>query len=297
MNYWHLVAHQCELARSGDFVNLPWCETGNIVVSNIDGELVAWNGLCSHRRYRIYTEMSGNAPPVCGYHGRCQKPSKMRVRFPVLVTEDGWVLVYGKDVPLSSAPAPSFEPICETPRLRLYNTVSYTYQCLWAVAVENALEAEHVPFVHADSLGKLGISRCWMHLAENGSSIELFESTQKKRLDRIQHLFPNRPVDLACDYAHAYYFPHAALSTTRGWSFSLQNYFPKAGGMTTFVHRLYVTDTDRDMTNFWNGVASLNEQIFREDAAVCARVTSDSLNEPEPAEDRIRHFRDAMDQG
>ena len=86
-----IVCHISEVEKPGDFVVLPWKVDGEIAVSNIDGEIVGWDNRCPHRGMRIYTTMSGNARPVCGYHHRCATPDLMRVKYPIGHV-NGWVV-------------------------------------------------------------------------------------------------------------------------------------------------------------------------------------------------------------
>jgi phenylpropionate dioxygenase-like ring-hydroxylating dioxygenase large terminal subunit len=281
---WHLVAHECELSRPGDFINVPWRDDGNLVVSNIGGEIVAWDGRCSHRGMNIHETTHGNAPPLCRYHNRCQKINNMRVEYR-RQWKNGWLFVSDD----------THDRLCEVELLgrgtglRLYNVASYVYECNWAVAIENALEADHVPFVHAESLAKLQISRKALMLNDDGGSTEIFSSGIANTLDKISHLFHAPRVDW--DYLHQYLSPYACLSSTRGWTWSLQNYWPRSDGTTAFMHRFYVTKTDRDMSGFFDSAMRLNERVFKEDAAIVARVPGLPYGDPEPSEERIAHFR------
>jgi phenylpropionate dioxygenase-like ring-hydroxylating dioxygenase large terminal subunit len=87
---WVIAAHHCELANPGDFVLLPW-QRGELALTNIDGEVIAFDNLCPHRGARIFAGMHGNSPPVCRYHGRCAKPSQLN-RFKVS-SKNGFVFV------------------------------------------------------------------------------------------------------------------------------------------------------------------------------------------------------------
>jgi phenylpropionate dioxygenase-like ring-hydroxylating dioxygenase large terminal subunit len=279
---WVIAAHHCELANHGDFVLLPW-QRGELALTNIDGEVIAFDNLCPHRGARIFAGMHGNSPPVCRYHGRCAKPSQLN-RFKVS-SKNGFVFVSEDADPLV-LPDGLSAFIGAMPRLSLHSTLTFTMDCDWTVAVENALDFEHVTHVHATSLAKLALLRARQHTWGDGSSLESFTSLAGMR--RMKPLFPH---ERDFDYVHAHFFPFTCLSSTRGWTYSLQNYFPRADGKTTFVHRLYATPTTRRVDSFLDSAAKMNSQVFFEDADICATVAPHHRSKLGPADSRIAHFR------
>jgi len=292
-NRWHLVGHVSELANPGDFVVLPFATDREIVLSNIDGDVVAWDNRCPHRGARIYTEPRGNRAPVCGYHGRCARAQDVH-RFHVTEVYGGFLFVctdpHAPGVP--AIDSRTFDFLEETPPLRFHSEIRAVYSHDWTVAVENALDNEHVPLVHGDSLSTLGLTRAALHCDHDGSSLELFVSAQADRLDRVGKLFDHRL--LTCDYAHAHLFPYGAIATTRGWTYALQNYFPRSDGGTTFVSRLFVQDGGEHETarlRWAAAVANMNERVFAEDGAICDLVQVGFTGNLGPRDDRIRHFR------
>lgn len=286
---WHLAAHKSELARPGDYVLLPWepVAGGEIAIANADGRIFAFDNLCPHRGARIFTELRGNREPRCVYHGRLATPGNCRqfkttMRGDFVLVEDG----DGGLIPTDDWPLTKF--IVSAPPLRFHSALSFVMDCAWWVAVENALDYEHVAGVHADSLAKLGLVPKALHCYPGGSSLHEFRA--EARLGRMRRFFP-REQDF--DYVHAFVFPYSCLSSTRGWTYSLQHYFPRDDGRTTFIHRLFAADTTRPMPEFFDSVAKLNAQVFAEDAAICARVPADFPGQLGPREERIAHFRGA----
>ena len=288
MSHWHPVAHASELAAEGDFVCLPWRADGEIAVTNIAGEIVAFDNRCPHRGARIFTELRGNRPPVCAYHGRCAQASAVR-RYKVEQYGEFVCAADGAQTRLIEQvePAPLGRFVRSALELRLHSTLQIIMECHWTVAVENALDSEHLEHVHTDSLAKLALRSESIGYYGNGSSFETFTS-EAGRLGHLSRFFPG---EQRFDYAHAHMFPYSCLSSTRGWTYSLQHYFPRADGRTNFIHRLYAAETTKPMPEFFDSVARLNEQVFREDAAICAGIPAWFIGELGPREDRIRHFR------
>lgn len=286
---WIIAAHRSELAEPGSFVLLPWKADGELALTNIGGRIVAFDNRCHHRGARIFNEPRGNREPRCAYHGRLATEENVR-RFP-LQTWNGFVLVSEHEEDDTRVPLQMLDFLIEAPSLDLHSTQAFVMDCDWRVAIENALDFEHVGHVHGDSLAKLQLEPIALECGARGSSIETFKSGAPG-LDSMGRFFTDerrRP-----DYVHAHYFPFTCLSSTRGWTYSLQHYFPRADGRTNFVHRLYAAPTTRPMPTFFDSVARMNERVFREDAAICARVPAGFEGMLGPREQRIAHFRRAL---
>lgn len=293
MNNWHPICHQSEVERDGDFVCLPVEPDAEIAVMRQAGDLVAFDNRCPHRGARIFSKMAGNREPRCAYHARLATADNVR-RYTFMVY-GGWVFVSdGPAEPHDLAhllkPAPLGDFIAETPPLRHHSTLRFVMECDWTVAVENALDFEHVEHVHSTSLAKLALVPKSLQTMEDGSSIEEFTS-ESGRLGRMSRFFPH---EQTFDYRHAHFYPFTCLSSTRGWTYSLQHYFPRADGRTEFIHSLYAAESTRPMPEFFDSVARLNEQVFREDAAICALVPAGHDGPLAPRERRISHFRGAL---
>ena len=283
MNHWHPVAHCSELGKPGDFIVLPWAAHGEIAITNIGGERVAFDNRCPHRGARIFTELRGNRPPACPYHGRLATAHNVR-RFPI--TEMGDFL-FAREPDGAKLGPPMIGLMKDAPSLVFHSALSFVMDCHWTVAVENTLDFEHVAHVHTESLAKLALVPKRLRPLDDGSSVEEFAS-EAQRLGLLTRFFCH---EKSFDYVHAHLFPYSCVSSTRGWTYSLQHYFPRADGRTNFIHRLYAAETMRPMLAFFDSVARLNEQVFREDAEICAGIPAWFAGELGPREDRIRHFR------
>ncbi len=282
---WLLAAHRCELLQPGDFVNLPICwPASELVVANVEGQVHAFPNACPHRGARIYTDLAGNMPPVCRYHGRLLRPEQTKTYHTRWAGD--WLFVCVAD------DMPALEDaffLHDSPPPRRHSTLQYVYPCHWRVAVENAIDNEHVAHVHAASLARLGLSRTSLVTRASGSSCEFFASQQSPRLDAIGRTMPCSD---AFDYAHALLYPWAAVSSTRGWIYSLQHYFPRQDGKTSFVSRLFVqADAPPHAAALFDQVAAVSAQVFREDAEVCALLPVGDVGKLGPADDRVAHFR------
>lgn len=283
---WHLIAHACELANPGDFVCLPIGPGKEIAATRLDdGGLMVFDNRCPHRGARIFTEMFGNRPPVCAYHGRCVRQRDATV-LPLARVGD-WFIV--NDTPGSDEPEPIWSHVLPrgktAPALTRHSVLTFVQACHWTVAVENALDFEHVRTVHAASLHPLNLIPGAQAYHGGGSSEEQFAS-DSARLATLRRMFPEAHPQ-APDYRHIFMFPYTALSSTAGAHYSLQHYFPRADGMTEFVHRLYLTPTAWPQAG--DSIAAFNRQVFDEDAAVCKLVAPWHKGLAEP---RIEYFRE-----
>ena len=292
MSQWQIVAHVNEVANPGDYVLLPGPYGRQIVVSNFDGLIKVWNNRCPHRGARIHTEPHGNGPAVCKYHGRCAKPGQPNfMDYPSVV---GTTWVYASlDGTADHSPA-YLTGFSLPPGCKLFHRLDMVLPCNVHVAIENALEAEHVAHVHTGSLGKLGLRSTGVELWADGASGESFVAADPKRLDALTPFFPPRlDRQKDWDYRHSFLTPYTALSSVRGFTYSLQHYFPREDGRCDFVHRMYVPPTSRGMSAFFKSAAALNDRIFQEDAEVCALVPDNHYGRPEPGERRIAHYRES----
>lgn len=288
MNHWQPVAHMSELANIGDFVVVPWKAHGEIALTHLPNHMLhAFDNRCTHRGARIFDGLNGNREPRCGYHGRTVNPE--RSMFPLGKCGD-WVIA--RPDADATIPAHIVDLLTGMPKLRLHSSLQLVMDCHWTVAIENALDFEHVAHVHAGSLATLGLQSEALHLLMGGSSIERFSVEKAAGMGRADRLFTGEPA--LFDYFHAHLFPYSCLSSTKGWTYSLQHYLPRADGRTNFIHRLYAAETTRPMPEFFDSIARLNEKVFREDAAICAGIPKDFRGQLGPREERIAHFRAAV---
>lgn len=321
--YWHLVCHRTELPAHGDFVRYD-TPLGELVVFNDMGNLVAFDNLCPHRGARIYTGAKGNQAATCQYHGWSY--FRGRVVVPGVATfthcdpstarwntfQTDWC---GDFLFAAIAPRQRLEQqlggaaeVLENISFNIDGCLdvnAYPFQCYWPVAIENALESYHVEMVHADTLGTLalepGSDMFW------GKNSACYFPIGNQRIDKqLRSLKKHFAIDYGYEgYMSLYLYPFTMLSSTHGYSYSLQHFLPAADGapVTHFSSRLLAARvagerSARLLAPLFGSTAQVNRKVFEEDHDVCRRVpkTSWSMEPLAYASDdeaRIVHFRQA----
>ena len=316
-DFWHLVGHKSELKDNHSFIKLK-LNSKEIVIFNDNATLVAFDNLCPHRGARILSGKNGISPITCPYHswtytnGELKIPSKKKFTDCDIDSADinkldidfcGDFIFAGFKPKMSlkeqlSGLKSTLEGISHDISERLdFN--SYKFDSIFPVAIENALESEHVPTVHKNSLSRLklqdgeysffGKNSAW-HTAVGNEKID-------KNLRKVLENF-----DISSQYPgyrNYLIFPFAMLSSTYGYSYSLQNFHPGKNDKTYFSNRFFsskVKENSDFMDFFFEESVKINRQIFREDAEVCSRVPSESWSLEAPKysrgiDDRIKEYR------
>jgi phenylpropionate dioxygenase-like ring-hydroxylating dioxygenase large terminal subunit len=321
-DYWHLLCHRNELPRPGDYRRVETC-IGDVVVFNDGDDLVAFDNRCPHRGALIYTGTHGHQAATCSYHGWTHsRGGQMIVPHPQKY----------RDCDLSQARLSTFPTdwcgdflfFSVTPRQALYDQLgetaeilenisfniggcvdvnSYVYECYWPLAIENALEPDHISLIHPQTLSKLeledgenvfiGLNSVWKAPVGN--------ARLRKQLSGLQRFFT---LDYGYEgYMSLYLFPFTMLSSTYGFSYSLQSFFPRDAGQgtTSFSSRLLVAPARNEqaasvLSSFFSSTAQVNRQVFEEDHDVCKRMprtawSAEPLKFASTAEAKIQHFR------
>lgn len=320
-DFWHLICHRRELPEIGDFVRFR-TPLGEVVIFNDDGELIAFDNQCPHRGALIYHSNHGNQANTCRYHGWSYKAGKVIIPKVNLFTECNI-----KDVDLNKFRLEwcgDFVFLGIQPQFDLYRQLSgvveilenisfnidnrqdiniYEYECYWPLAVENALEPYHIDLVHPNTLATLRL--------ESGSN-ELYEWTSIWRAQignpRINKQLTELGRFFNLDYQYEGYmsifmFPFTMISSTYGYSYSLQNFFPHqhSNKLTNFTSRLLTSAmksaaASNVMQAFFESSAQVNRQVFEEDHYICKTMSFESwsmspLKYPSEQEEKIQHFR------
>lgn len=319
-NYWHLVCHRAELPQPGDFIKLKVL-SHEVVIFNDAGDLVAFDNRCPHRGARMYLNDSGNQAATCAYHGWTHSHGRMIIpnpqQFSACAIEKArlntwrteWIgdfLFVGDQPQLTiEDQLADIRPILEDISFGVTGRVdmdSYTYECSWQIALENALEPYHIDLVHPTSLGMLdlepgenvftGKNSIWS--APVGSKRVNKQLQALNRFFSLDHQFAG--------YQSLYVFPFAMLSSTYGFSHSLQNFFPseekdRAHFTSRLLKMAMKPDVDAALLDaFFDSTAKVNRQVFQEDHAICRRVPQDTWTSEPPAfaadsEAKLLHFR------
>jgi phenylpropionate dioxygenase-like ring-hydroxylating dioxygenase large terminal subunit len=315
-DYWHLVAHRSELANPGDYVRLSWA-AGDLVLYNDEGAVIAFDNVCPHRGGRFFVEDRGNARAICPYHGWSVRGGEVRVARREQFTacdlkkavlsrfQTAWCgdfLFVGVD------PVMSLERQLDVFGTRL-SDIAYDiaaprdlykidFQANWRVAVENALEAYHVNSIHPDTLAPMALCEDTDSFAGLNSAFHAKVGNQRtaRGLAALRRFFDLRAgFEGYCTY---YIFPFAMVSSTYGYSYSLQTFFPTAEQHRSwFYSRLFSSraaeGTDDFSETLLGATIRANHQIFDEDHEICRRVSHHyDMNSPDriyaSSEERVR---------
>lgn len=296
MNAWLLIAHRCELATPGDYVCLP----DGTTAYNAGGDIVVWSGQCPHRGTRIFDAGVGNRPLVCPYHGWRDSFITDKVsRYLTAFIGDFLFFANGPTDLLERQLGDTRDALIYlSQRMKARHSLyRLPMACRPEVAIENALEDIHVPQIHPETIGRLGLECEEMDdFAPN--SIAYYRMTDERTVggltklqEQFEHVTPDR-------YFHAFIWPYVCLSSAGGFTYSLQHYFPSDTGSTVLWSRLFSPSLKAPMNAgvalFFNEAARFNCMVFEEDAKICARVVGRGKHLTN-AERRIAWFRREID--
>lgn len=320
-SYWHPVAHKCELSNDRDFVRFDISDF-EVVVINDKGNFVAFDNLCPHRGARFFTEDFGNKFVKCLYHGWSYSRGKVNVAgiktFQGCDIEHAALNQYhleecGEFLFFAIEPRTTLEVQLGSEVFAILQTVGkdidsradfnrYPFECDWTIALENALEPYHIPLIHTDTLASLqlgiGVNEFY---GENSVWYSPIESEKvEKRLKSLNRFYAT--TDAYQGYMSIFLFPFSMISSTFGYSYSVQSFFPSVSTKSTyFTSRLYPAKNSepryRDMTSgFMQSTAEINRKIFDEDHQICKRIPSKSWSTSAPKyistlEQKLLHFR------
>ena len=321
-SYWHLVCHRRELQNPGDFVRFD-TPGGEVVVFNDAGDLVSFDNRCPHRGARIYTEDFGNQAASCRYHGWTYLNGGIiipdRSKFNGCKVESAQLNAYRLDwcgdfVFLGVAPVNSLydqlgsiAEILENISFNIdgrYDFNRYKFDCYWPLAVENALEPYHISMIHPKTLATLMLGD-GQNIFDGSNSIwysPIGNSKIRRQFSGLKRLFN-------IDYNHEgymsiYMFPFTMISSTFGYSYSLQNFFPSKfeNDGTNFTSRLLTSNaassaSSKILKPLFDSTLSINRKVFEEDHDICKIMPRDSWSaEPlkfaSDTESKIVHFRE-----
>lgn len=324
--YWHFGCHSDDLRKEGDY--LLQKIGGRDVVLYHDGKgVIAFDNRCPHRGTSFFAAPMGNSPAICSYHGwsytfgrlvipleaelipNCTKPQLNQYR-----TE--WC---GAFLFFAISPAVELVEQLGDELFELIESLSfdcrerkdlnqYIYECPWQVAVENALEPQHLPFVHAETLNKLDLINCQNRYwgANSGVYFDIGNKALQKKLGRLARYYDLGGM-VHSGYMSIYLFPFGFISSTAGTTYSVQSFFPRENGGTWFAARLYaVRLSDPCHKAFDDALISaakdMNRKVFEEDHAVCRRISYDSWRDSLMgplyfSEEKIKAFRNHLSTG
>ena len=320
--YWHMVCHRTELPNDGDFLKFK-TPIGDVVVFNDSGDYVAFDNRCAHRGALIYTSESGNQANTCKYHGWTFKTGKLIIpsveQFKGCNIDQADLKKYKLDwcgdfIFVGIEPendlygqldgaAEYIENISFNINGRL-DLSAYEYECAWPIALENALEPYHIDMIHTETLANLRLESGTNSFYGSNSVWQspIGDSRIKKQLEKLSPYFN---IDYGYQgYMSIFMFPFTMISSTFGYSYSVQNFFPSQNkeDRTNFMSRLLACNlrderAQKIVQPLWESSARVNRQVFEEDHAICKVMPTDAWS-PEPLtyiseqEVKIAHFRE-----
>ncbi len=319
-SFWHLVAHRSELRDDRDFARLAW-PLGDLVLYNDHGTVIAFDNVCPHRGARFFLDTAGNAPALCAYHGWSFRGGRLRIPKPegyhpcdlaaarLRTYQTAWCgdfLFVGvsPDTDLRSQLEEAW-PILERSSAEVgksHDLLTERLDCSWQIAVENALEPDHVQMVHPETLGRLELANSRNAYFGRNSLLtaDIGNARARRGLAAMARFFElaNPP----CGYMALHIFPFAFLTSTCGYTYALQSFMPDQDPAYTHLRsRLLAAHTNvpAEVTaQFFASAAAVNLQVFQEDHEICRRIdpafplsTRGILSN---SEEKVRHFRDAL---
>lgn len=321
-SYWHMIAHRRELPSDGDYLKFK-TPIGDVVVFNDGGDFVAFDNRCPHRGALIYPDVFGNQPATCKYHGWTYKSGHLSI--PSVERFLGCDIARAALNKFELDWCGDFLFLGVEPKSDLYEQLngvssyienisfnisgrldvnSYEYECYWPIALENALEPYHIGMVHPNTLATLKLEDGVNSFYGSNSVWEapVGNLRIKKQLEKLERFFN---IDYSYQgYMSIFMFPFTMISSTYGYSYSLQNFFPddKSLDRTHFMSRLLTSNLSGSnalsvVGSFFESTAKVNRMVFDEDHSICKMLPADAWS-PEPLkfmsneEVKIEHFRE-----
>ena len=296
-DYWHLVGHKSEVLVDKDYFKLTIFDK-EIVITNDNNNILAFDNICPHRGTRILTNVFGNQAIICPYHGWTYKEGQLRIpnkkafkdcdidsaninKLPIQYCGDFIFVGFEPKISLDEQLGGLWS-ILKKISLDIDKRLDfdhYDFKCDWPIAIENALEPYHINKVHKNTLASLSLCD---GINESYGANSLWQTPiGNERIDNsLKKLSNNFKIEVDYQgYQNFLIFPFAMLSTTYGYSYSLQNFNPSIGNdKTNFYSRLLLVKSDNGsiIDYFINSTMIMNKTIFKEDANICALVPGNS---------------------
>ncbi len=314
---WMFAGFTKDLAQSQDYVTRNIAGQ-QVFVQNFQGQLRAFDNVCSHRFSLIHQQLVGHGAVQCPYHSWTYNQEGIPVGIPHLEEfpnfseadrcrlrlREWQVEVCGQFV-FVKAPGSQFSgglreflgpawDILTTFSAGMGNQLDrypMRIRANWKVVVENTLESYHIWSVHSESLAKHGPVEENFNLYPHHS---LYRSQPRKTPPKTRKFlatFKDRQLELE-GYQHCLIFPLLTLATFSGLSLSVHVINPQSPGETqatnyTFCGRLKDPSYEKilqDMSG--QSAAALTRQAWQEDRPICVLVQQGiaSLDQNQPRE-------------
>jgi len=184
---WIFAGSTTQLANHEDFIRIEIAGI-SVILQNFNGEIKAFNNVCTHRFARLQAEPAGNRQLKCPYHGWIfngeglpyaipRKPLIAEITPETLcqyrlsrwhVRTVGPLIFIKKEQGSEALPENDLEqqlgdfaePLAQLASAcgELVENTDYTVKANWKLVVENTLEGYHVDCVHPNTIRKLGMA-------------------------------------------------------------------------------------------------------------------------------------------
>lgn len=288
--FYHFGCHVSELRNDNDYIKLEIFDN-DLILYNDNGNIICFDNICPHRGapFICGNKEDGCQKLVCPYHGWSYQNGKLiipnRNQFDDIEIFKSDLVKYkidkvGNFIFFSKEPIMSLkEQLGE-----FYSTLEMISKSIdkridlnkneflsnWKISLENALENYHVPYVHPNTLSPLGLTNGEVEFnslnslwVSEISNLKAFKKLQKLKTFFKNHIFYKE------NYFSMYLFPFSMISSTFGYSYAFQSFFPNNIEKTSFYSRTYSVFSNLDTEAFYNSVKNVNRQIFDEDISVC----------------------------
>ncbi len=293
---WSFICHELEIDQKNSFVNIELYDK-EVFAYKDKMEVKVYDNFCNHRGCKLVEGSSGLWNGSCPYHGlRFEngqpinsedlglKKSDSRLTLNAYRVEKvgGFIFFTDNDDEVSlkdflgektSLLLTDISSSLDT----LISDEAYLYDCRIEVAIENALEPLHLESIHPNSLNELKLGIADNYFSDNSVIFtqDIGNEKTKKGLLKLQKFFESKFEE---KYQSTFIFPSFFISSTFGFSFSVQTFYPSNDKFKThFRSRIYsskLLDDNKStiLKSFFDSTISINKQIFKEDYEICSRV-------------------------
>lgn len=299
---WNFVGFTTDLENHNDYI----CkEVGgkSVVIQNFNGELRAFDNVCTHRFSRIRQDAQGNGPLQCPYHGwifNCKgipvtiplqpkfnnMPDSEKASFKLgeWLVETCGVFIFIKktdnNVSLKSFLGGMYNHLLDFSEA-MGEKVDYQeiiVQANWKIVLENTLDSYHIWAVHPNSLGKYGAIEGYYWMDEPHS---IYLSKAKKidpKTQKFLSIFSTARKLTVDGYQHYLVFPLLTMSTFSGMSLNVHSLSPISPTETkirnyTFMGKLNDSTLEEILLRMSHqGAADLVKTVWDEDKPICEQV-------------------------
>lgn len=324
---WQYAGLKSSLSQPQDFICRDLGGDESVILQNFNGEIRAFQNVCSHRHARLKSTPCGNGPLQCPYHGwtfdqrgfpsvipgkplfdfRPEDQAALSLKS-YAVSECGGLLFVRR-----SSSGPSLQEFLGDAFSAIHSlgeaigapiaSNHFDVRANWKTWVENSLEGYHVHHVHRDSIAKFVPAEKDHLFWQRHSGLRAPIVSGDKTLDRSLHDFLRDRVLADEDYLHYFIFPNLCISATRGMTIDLIRIIPRSPGKTRIESELHLgkfkDPTDRKTGAVLRAYAEMADEFARrihfEDRGIVEQVALGVSEARDPAflsqaEDRIDAF-------